>query len=46
MAIGITQIVLKSLVTPETYIILGVNATEIIPQDISRRNLTPSPTVQ
>jgi hypothetical protein len=26
--------------------ILGVNATEIIPQDISKRNLIASPTVQ
>ena len=46
MAIGITQTVLKSLTTPEVYIILGVNATEIIPQDMSRRNLTPSAVVQ
>jgi hypothetical protein len=44
---GITHTVLKSLVTPGcAYIILGEKATEIIPQNSSKRNLTPPLTVQ
>jgi hypothetical protein len=43
MAIGITQTVLKSLVKPgKAYMIRGVNAAEIIPQQMSNRNVTAS----
>ena len=47
IAVGSTQIELKSLVAPLTaYIIRGVEAMEIIPQQTSSRNSTTSPTRQ
>src|ERR1700733_8136972 len=44
IAVGSTHIVMKSLVRPalEVYAIRGVDAVEIIPQHISRRNLAMS----
>src|SRR5580704_3667356 len=47
MAVGSTQIELKSRVAPPTvYISRGVDAMEIIPQQASKRNSTTSPTRQ